>query len=110
MVNESVTDVNGNIDPHAEVNGNHVEPPPAPTEASNGISNGAANGNGATSDPAPEATYTKLDVCFLCAEPATFTCDKCGLVAFCSEAHQKLHRPENFCFPFMVEQMEGVGR
>ena len=103
MVNDSVTDVNGNIDPQAEVNGNHVETPPAPAAAT--------NGHGAAVEPAtPEATYTKLDVCFLCGEPSTFTCDKCGLVAFCSEAHQKLHRPENFCFPFMVEQMEGVGR
>ena len=57
-----------------------------------------------------ENTYTNLKVCFLCGKPATEVCDKCGLVAFCSEAHKKLHRPENFCFPFMVEQREGVGR
>ena len=57
-----------------------------------------------------EETYTKLDVCFLCAAPATSVCDKCGLVAYCSEFCLKVHRPENFCFPFMVEQKEGVGR
>ena len=57
-----------------------------------------------------ENTYTNLNVCFLCAKPSIETCDKCNLVGFCSEDHKKLHRPENFCFPFMVEQKEGVGR
>ena len=34
-----------------------------------------------------EATYTKLDTCFLCGKPADpqLVCDKCGLVAACSE-------------------------
>lgn len=33
------------------------------------------------------ATYTKLDTCFLCGKPADpqLVCDKCGLVAACSE-------------------------
>ena len=62
----TATDVNGNVD---EVNGNNDVP-----------------------EVPEESTYTNLSVCFLCAEPATFVCDKCGLVAFCSEAHQKLHR------------------
>ena len=57
-----------------------------------------------------ENTYTNLKICFICAKPATETCDICNLVGFCSEDHKKLHRPENFCFPFMVEQKEGVGR
>ena len=57
-----------------------------------------------------ENTYTNLKVCFLCAKPSIETCDKCNLVGFCSEEHKKLHRPENFCFPFMVEQKEDVGR
>ena len=35
----------------------------------------------------------------------------CGLVAFCDDPeHKRLHRPEQFCFPFMVEKREGVGR
>jgi hypothetical protein len=55
-------------------------------------------------------THTDLSVCFLCAQPATSTCDVCRLVGFCGPAHGKLHRPEEFCFPFMVEQREGVGR
>ena len=63
--------------------------------------------NGYGNENAP-GTYTNLDVCFLCAKKSTFICEKCGLVAFCSEACQKVHRPENFCFPFMVEQVEGV--
>ena len=29
---------------------------------------------------------------------------------YCTEEHLKLHRPENLCFPFRVEQKEGVGR
>jgi len=80
--------------------------------------NGDADQNGNTeeesskkaTEEAKENTYTNLKVCFICSKPATEVCDKCGLVAFCSEAHKKLHRPENFCFPFMVEQREGVGR
>ena len=34
----------------------------------------------------------------------------CGLVGFCGPEHAFLHRPEQFCFPFMVEMREGVGR
>ena len=80
------TDLNGNTQPDqpSDQNGNY---PPA-TEEANG-------GGGAREDVVSEEaenTYTKLDVCFLCAQPATFTCDKSGLVAFCSEKHQKLHR------------------
>ena len=56
------------------------------------------------------ATHSDLAVCFLCAAPSTSTCKFCGLVGFCGEQHAKLHRPEEFCFPFMVEQREGVGR
>jgi len=63
-----------------------------------------------TKEEAKENTYTNLKVCFICSKPATMVCEYCGLVAFCSEEHKKLHRPENFCFPFMVEQKEGVGR
>ena len=29
---------------------------------------------------------------------------------YCVQAHLKLHRPEGFCFPWMVEQRAGVGR
>jgi len=84
------------------------------------VQNGAAdqNGNSCKDEESTknskveskENTYTNLTVCFICSKPATETCDKCNLVAFCSEEHKKLHRPENFCFPFMVEQKEGVGR
>ena len=32
-------------------------------------------------------------------------------MAFCDDPeHKRLHRPEQFCFPFMVEKREGVGR
>merc|ERR1719266_432028 len=58
----------------------------------------------------PVNTHTNLDVCFLCAKPATSTCEVCGLVGFCGPEHAFLHRPEQFCFPFMVEMREGVGR
>ena len=34
----------------------------------------------------------------------------CRLVGFCGPEHAHLHRPEQFCFPFMVEMREGVGR
>ena len=34
----------------------------------------------------------------------------CRLVGFCGPEHAQLHRPEQFCFPFMVEMREGVGR
>ena len=104
MVNDSSvnTDINGNVQPPIDQNGNDT------------LTNGEVVANGANGDSgcngvngalkAEEAhggkeavdksvnTYTNLDVCFLCGEPATFTCDKCGLVAFCSEKHQKLHR------------------
>ena len=29
---------------------------------------------------------------------------------YSDQAHLKLHRPEGFCFPWMVEQRAGVGR
>ena len=29
---------------------------------------------------------------------------------YCTEEHLKLHRPEKLCFPFKVEQKDGVGR
>ena len=31
-------------------------------------------------------------------------------MGFCGPEHAHLHRPEQFCFPFMVEMREGVGR
>ena len=85
MVNDSNTntDVNGNVKPSIDQNANDIAPAPA------------ANGGEGSCKVVEEEkvnTYTNLDVCFLCGEPATFTCDKCGLVAFCSEKHQKLHR------------------
>jgi len=57
----------------------------------------------------PQNTYTNLEVCFYCGVKATGICEKCGLVGYC-EIHKNLHRPDNFCFPFMVEKREGVGR
>jgi len=51
-----------------------------------------------------------LSLCFLCAKPAAGPCPVCGLVGVCGEEHQGVHRPEQFCFPFRVEQREGVGR
>ena len=102
MVDETVTDVNGNIDPRGAVGNNNVE-------RANGNLPIDENQSGNGNENAP-GTYTKLDVCFLCAKKSTFICEKCGLVAFCSESCQKVHRPENFCFPFMVEQKPGVGR
>ena len=92
MESETVTDLNGNI---ATINLDEVN--------GNIPNNEDQNGN-------LPGTYTNLDVCFLCAKKSTFICEKCGLVAFCSEACQKVHRPENFCFPFMVEQRPEVGR
>ena len=74
MVNDSHTntDVNGNVKPTSDENAN--------------------GGEGRVVEEEEVKTYTKLDVCFLCGAPATMICDKCGLVAFCSEKHQKLHR------------------
>ena len=92
----ATTDVNGNIQPNTDHNGNEAP--------QNGAieSNGATEANGATeTNVATEAnggveeegaTYTNLSVCFLCAEPATLICEKCGLIAACSEKHMKLHR------------------
>jgi len=103
-------------------NGEEVEAEALATQeqASEEAENGAPDQNGntckdeeakeKTEEAVKENTYTNLKVCFLCAKPAIETCDKCNLVAFCGEEHKKLHRPENFCFPFMVEQKEGVGR
>jgi hypothetical protein len=34
----------------------------------------------------------------------------CRLVGFCGPAHAGIHRPENFCFPFMVEEKADRGR
>ena len=49
--------------------------------------------------------------CFLCAAPdCEESCDHCGLVYYCGEAHRVLHRPENLCFPFRIRYKEGVGR
>ena len=100
MESETVTDFNGNITTENTINLDEVN--------GNILNEEDHNGNG-RAENAP-GTYTNLDVCFLCAKKSTFICEKCGLVAFCSEACQKVHRPENFCFPFMVEQRPGVGR
>ncbi len=52
-----------------------------------------------------------LSRCFLCGEDAGCKiCADCGSAAYCSEAHLKLHRPEQLCFPFRVDSREGVGR
>ena len=105
--NNTNTDVNGNLQPNTDHNGNE-----APQNGANGVSeaeaggatetNGAAETNGATetngaskTDSVAEEevkTYTNLSVCFLCAEPAQIVCEKCGLIAACSEKHMKLHR------------------
>ena len=104
------TDLNGNIRPGTDHNGNE-----APHNGANGTteSNGATEANGVTetngateangvteTNGATEAgvgeekvaTYCDLSVCFLCAAPATLVCEKCGLIAACSEKHMKLHR------------------
>eukprot|EP00092_Neocalanus_flemingeri_P005352 GFUD01005766.1.p1 GENE.GFUD01005766.1~~GFUD01005766.1.p1 ORF type:complete len:592 (-),score=147.56 GFUD01005766.1:293-2068(-) len=106
---------NGAIDKNGNENQN-VEAEEKPEEVKE---NGAIDKNGNENqnveaeekpEEVKENTYTNLEVCFLCAKPATETCDKCNLVGFCSEDHKTLHRPENFCFPFMVEQKQDVGR
>ena len=102
--NNTNTDVNGNLQPDTDHNGNQ-----APHNGANGVTeaNGSTESNGVTeANGSPEAngvteasvgeeevkTYTNLSVCFLCAEPATLVCEKCGLIAACSEKHMKLHR------------------
>ena len=96
--NNTNTDVNGNLQPDTDHNGNqppHNEANGA-TEANGAPEpNGAPEANGASNGSVGEEevkTYTNLSVCFLCAEPATLVCEKCGLVAACSEKHMKLHR------------------
>ena len=92
------TDLNGNIRPGTDHNGNE-----APHNGANGTTesnvateaNGVTETNGATEAGVGEekvATYCDLSVCFLCAAPATLVCEKCGLIAACSEKHMKLHR------------------
>jgi len=49
-------------------------------------------------------------VCFLCSKPSSYVCEVCGLVEFCSKDHERVHRPENFCFPFKVELKPDIGR
>ena len=102
--NNTNTDVNGNLQPDTDHNGNQP-----PHNGANGVTeaNGSTESNGVTeANGTPEAngvteasvgeeevkTYTNLSVCFLCAEPATLVCEKCGLIAACSEKHMKLHR------------------
>ena len=90
--NNTNTDVNGNLQPDNDHNGNQ-----APHNGANGVTeaNGAPEANGVTEACVGEEevkTYTNLSVCFLCAEPATLVCEKCGLIAACSEKHMKLHR------------------
>ncbi|XP_023328599.1 protein msta isoform X2 [Eurytemora carolleeae] len=46
--------------------------------------------NGKTEEP--EKTYGDPSVCFLCGIPSTTKCKVCGLVGFCSDQHQRLHR------------------
>ena len=103
MVSDNNTDVNGNLQPNTDHNGNE-----APQNGANGVSEaevgGATETNGAADTEASGAsntasvaeeevkTYTNLSVCFLCAEPAQIVCDKCGLIAACSEKHMRLHR------------------
>ena len=96
--NNTSTDPNGNIQPDTDHNGN--EAPQNGAAEANGASqaNGATEAGGASNNDCvgekeeEVKTYTNLSVCFLCAAPATMVCDKCGLVAACSEKQMKLHR------------------
>jgi SET domain len=80
------------------------------------VSNGIGGHDQTTNEPAtPEAakegsTYGNVSQCFLCGQPATTQCAVCRLVGFCGPAHGQVHRPEGFCFPFMVEQRPERGR
>lgn len=49
--------------------------------------------------------------CFFCHEKNGLEiCKHCESVAYCSEQHRLIHRPETICFPFAVGQAPHVGR
>ena len=53
--------------------------------------------------------------CFICLAPADEKCPDCNDdVYFCCQEHLKLHRSTNFgeiqCNPFVIKEIEGVGR
>ena len=48
-------------------------------------------------------------VCFLCMSKDCTPCQECRLVSSCS-AHLSLHSYKNSCFPWMVQQVAGLGK
>lgn len=49
--------------------------------------------------------------CFFCHEKNGLEiCKHCESVAYCSEKHRLIHRPETICFPFAVGHAPHVGR
>ncbi len=46
-------------------------------------------------------------VCFLCLEPSTASCSHCAAEACCQD-HLRIHRPEEYCFPFRIRFREEV--
>jgi len=53
---------------------------------------------------------SEVQACFLCGKSSSSYCQSCGKAGFCSTQHEKLHRPDNFCFPFKVEFKKNKGR
>lgn len=54
------------------------------------------------SDPEPN--------CFFCGAACTQYCYHCRRVSYCSQDHYQIHRPENYCYPFIVKTSPDVGR
>ena len=57
-------------------------------------------------------TMQEKHSCFLCGAVAEIACPGCGVVWYCCQAHGRLHyrEEEGTCFPWSVEEREGVGR
>ena len=50
------------------------------------------------------------DSCFLCLAPCTNRCSFCNLVNFCSDEHFRLHRQDDYCFPYKSGRLPEKGR
>ena len=56
-----------------------------------------------------------METCFFCGvsscdEVTLQKCPHCDLVSYCCQRHEKLHRPNNICYPVRIERHPTKGK
>jgi len=50
-----------------------------------------------------DAEFQPLGNCFFCGKIAHFLCSHCQKIYYCSKEHYVIHRPDDYCYPFIVK-------